>query len=60
MVDQDIINRVSESILRECSNDEWHLEDNNPRWPYDRYVRTYFGKPLRYEFVRQYHDLTLV
>ena len=43
----------------DTSTDEWYLEDNNPRWPYEKYVRTYFGKPLRYEFVRQRHDLTL-
>ena len=29
-------------------NGEWYVE-GNPRWPYDKYVRTYFVKPLRYE-----------
>jgi hypothetical protein len=39
--------------------DAWYVEDN-PRWPYETYVRTYFGKPLQYDWVRQKHDLTLV
>jgi hypothetical protein len=41
------------------SNDEWYADDNNPRWPYDKYMRTYFVKPLRYDFVRQWHDKSL-
>jgi hypothetical protein len=40
------------------SGSPWHIE-GNPRWPYEKYVRTYFGKPLQYTWVRQKHDLTL-
>ena len=32
----------------EPSNSQWYVEDN-PRWPYDKYVRTYFVKPLHYK-----------
>jgi hypothetical protein len=37
---------------------EWHME-GNPRWPYEKYVRIYFGKPLQYAWVRQTHDRLL-
>jgi hypothetical protein len=37
---------------------QWFIE-GNPRWPYEKYVRTYFVKPLRYQWVRTKHDLTL-
>jgi hypothetical protein len=35
------------------------LIESNPRWPYEKYVRTYFARPLQYDWVRQKHDLTL-
>jgi hypothetical protein len=45
------------SASRENSS-PWHIE-GNPRWPYEKYVRAYFVKPLRFEWVRAKHDLTL-
>jgi hypothetical protein len=37
---------------------EWFFGGNS-RWPYDKYLRTYFLKPLRHSFIRQAHDRTL-
>jgi len=42
----------------EPNDKQWYVE-GNPRWPYDKFVRTYFVKPLQYKWVRQKHDRTL-
>jgi hypothetical protein len=42
----------------ELNDRQWCIEDN-PRWPYDKFMRTYFGKPLQFKWVRQKHDRTL-
>jgi len=39
-------------------NNPWYIE-GNARWPYDKFVRTYFTKPLECTWVRQKHDRTL-
>jgi hypothetical protein len=38
--------------------EEWFFGGNS-RWPYDKYMRTYFLKPLQHSFIRQAHDRTL-
>jgi hypothetical protein len=42
----------------EHNNGEWYVE-GNPRWPYDRFMRTYYLKPMRYSFCREAHNRTL-
>ena len=37
---------------------EWYVE-GNPHWPYDKWIKTYFLKPLQYAFVRDTYERTL-
>jgi len=42
----------------EHNDGQWYVEDN-PRWPYERFMQTYYLKPMRYSFCREAHNQTL-
>jgi len=45
-------------MSQETAPEDWYI-DGNRRWPYDKYLRTYFLKRLEYDFVRENYDRTL-
>lgn len=45
---------MTESIANEGDR-SWNFY-NNPRWPYDLFIRTYILKPMEYGFVKEHYD----